>query len=134
MALGLTRTGPSNKGRRDPLDHCVVLLVEQAVLKIIKHCTESLPQMVAGSLLGLDQTGILEVRGHETPIRCGGGSSRCTLHATPWHAEALIATRQTTTKYFPFFYCGEAWGGHHFFLKIMVPPLLITDGTRCARG
>lgn len=34
----------------------------QAVLKIIKHCTESLPQMVAGSLLGLDQTGVLEVR------------------------------------------------------------------------
>ncbi|CAM9490258.1 unnamed protein product, partial [Sphacelaria rigidula] len=32
-----------------------------AVLKIIKHCTESLPQMVAGSLLGLDQTGVLEV-------------------------------------------------------------------------
>lgn len=35
----------------------------QAVLKIIKHCTESLPQMVAGSLLGLDQTGVLEVMG-----------------------------------------------------------------------
>lgn len=35
----------------------------QAVLKIIKHCTESLPQMVAGSLLGLDQAGTLEVRG-----------------------------------------------------------------------
>lgn len=32
-----------------------------AVLKIIKHCTESLPHMVAGSLLGLDQTGTLEV-------------------------------------------------------------------------
>lgn len=32
-----------------------------AVLKIIRHCNESMPTMVAGSLLGLDIDGILEV-------------------------------------------------------------------------
>ena len=30
------------------------------VLKIVKHCRDSLPQMVAGSLLGLDQGSTLE--------------------------------------------------------------------------
>jgi len=32
-----------------------------AVMKIIRHCDESLPTMVAGSLLGLDIDGVLEV-------------------------------------------------------------------------
>jgi translation initiation factor 3 subunit H len=32
-----------------------------AVMKIIKHCNEMLPTMVAGSLLGLDVDGVLEV-------------------------------------------------------------------------
>jgi translation initiation factor 3 subunit H len=32
-----------------------------AALKIIRHCNESMPSMVAGSLLGLDVDGILEV-------------------------------------------------------------------------
>jgi translation initiation factor 3 subunit H len=32
-----------------------------AVLKIVKHCNDNLPTMVAGSLLGLDVNGILEV-------------------------------------------------------------------------
>jgi len=32
-----------------------------AVLKIVKHCNDSLPQMSAGSLLGLDMNGVLEV-------------------------------------------------------------------------
>ena len=32
-----------------------------AVLKIVKHCDENLPTMVAGSLLGLDVNGVLEV-------------------------------------------------------------------------
>lgn len=32
-----------------------------AVMKIIKHCNENLPTMVAGSLLGLDVDGVLEV-------------------------------------------------------------------------
>ena len=32
-----------------------------AVLKIIRHCNESMPTMVAGSLLGLDIDGVLEV-------------------------------------------------------------------------
>eukprot|EP01041_Mallomonas_annulata_P007033 gene7033-14302_t len=32
-----------------------------AALKIVRHCDESLPQLVAGSLLGLDVNGILEV-------------------------------------------------------------------------
>jgi len=32
-----------------------------AVLKITKHCDENLPTMVAGSLLGLDVNGVLEV-------------------------------------------------------------------------
>ena len=32
-----------------------------AVMKIIKHCNDSLPTMVAGSLLGLDINGVLEV-------------------------------------------------------------------------
>ena len=32
-----------------------------AVLKIVKHCNESLPQMSAGTLLGLDMNGVLEV-------------------------------------------------------------------------
>lgn len=38
-----------------------VLIDGIAVLKIIKHCTAMLPQMVAGSLLGLDNNGVLEV-------------------------------------------------------------------------
>ena len=32
-----------------------------AVLKIVKHCHDNLPSMVAGSLLGLDVDGVLEV-------------------------------------------------------------------------
>ena len=32
-----------------------------AVMKIIKHCNDNLPTMVAGSLLGLDINGVLEV-------------------------------------------------------------------------
>jgi translation initiation factor 3 subunit H len=32
-----------------------------ALLKLVKHCRDSLPRMVAGSLLGLDQGSILEV-------------------------------------------------------------------------
>lgn len=32
-----------------------------ALLKLVKHCGDSLPKMVAGSLLGLDQGAILEV-------------------------------------------------------------------------
>jgi len=32
-----------------------------ALLKLVKHCRDSLPKMVAGSLLGLDQGSILEV-------------------------------------------------------------------------
>lgn len=32
-----------------------------AVLKIVKHCNDSLPSMSAGSLLGLDMNGVLEV-------------------------------------------------------------------------
>lgn len=38
-----------------------------AVLKIIKHCSESLPNMVTGSLLGLDQNTTLEVT-HSFPF------------------------------------------------------------------
>lgn len=38
-----------------------------AVLKIVKHCKDSLPQMVAGTLLGLDQKGVLEVT-HSFPL------------------------------------------------------------------
>jgi translation initiation factor 3 subunit H len=32
-----------------------------AVLKIVKHCREGLPQLVSGALLGLDQKGVLEI-------------------------------------------------------------------------
>jgi translation initiation factor 3 subunit H len=32
-----------------------------AVMKIVKHCNDNLPSMVAGSLLGLDNNGVLEV-------------------------------------------------------------------------
>lgn len=32
-----------------------------ALLKLVKHCRDSLPQMVAGSLLGLDEGNVLEV-------------------------------------------------------------------------
>lgn len=38
-----------------------------AVLKIAKHCKDALPSMVAGSLLGLDQKGVLEVT-HSFPL------------------------------------------------------------------
>jgi len=38
-----------------------------AVLKIVKHCKDSLPHMVAGSLLGLDQKGVLEIT-HSFPL------------------------------------------------------------------
>lgn len=33
----------------------------QALLKIVKHCTDNLPTMVAGSLLGLDINGVMEI-------------------------------------------------------------------------
>ena len=32
-----------------------------AVLKIVKHCREGLPNLVSGALLGLDQRGVLEI-------------------------------------------------------------------------
>ena len=32
-----------------------------AVMKIVKHCNDNLPSMVAGSLLGIDNAGVLEV-------------------------------------------------------------------------
>lgn len=38
-----------------------VIIDGLAVLKIVKHCNESLPTMVAGSLLGLDVDGVLEI-------------------------------------------------------------------------
>ncbi len=31
------------------------------VLKIVKHCKDSLPNLVSGALLGLDQKGVLEI-------------------------------------------------------------------------
>mmetsp|Transcript_14482 Transcript_14482/g.21509 ORF Transcript_14482/g.21509 Transcript_14482/m.21509 type:complete len:336 (-) Transcript_14482:27-1034(-) len=50
---------------RTPLDDIPTITEVQmdglAILKIIKHCTEALPNMVAGSLLGLDQGKTLEV-------------------------------------------------------------------------
>lgn len=38
-----------------------VIIDGLAVLKIVKHCNDSLPTMVAGSLLGLDVNGALEI-------------------------------------------------------------------------
>lgn len=38
-----------------------VIIDGLAVLKIVKHCNDSLPTMVAGSLLGLDVEGALEI-------------------------------------------------------------------------
>ena len=38
-----------------------------ALLKLVKHCHDCLPNLVAGSLLGLDEAGILEVT-HCFPI------------------------------------------------------------------
>lgn len=38
-----------------------VIIDGLAVLKIVKHCNENLPTMVAGSLLGLDVDGVLDV-------------------------------------------------------------------------
>ncbi len=37
------------------------------LLKIVKHCSDALPNMVAGSLLGLDQENVLEVT-HSFPL------------------------------------------------------------------
>eukprot|EP01084_Bolivina_argentea_P039414 72846_1 len=37
------------------------------LLKIVKHCSDALPKMVAGSLLGLDQENVLEVT-HSFPL------------------------------------------------------------------
>ena len=45
--------------RREKVRECVIEGV--AVLRIIKHCRESLPTLVAGSLLGLDVGNRLEV-------------------------------------------------------------------------
>ena len=38
-----------------------VIIDGLAVLKIVKHCSESMPTLVAGSLLGLDTNGKLEI-------------------------------------------------------------------------
>lgn len=38
-----------------------VQLDGQAVLKIVQHCNDSLPQLVTGQLLGLDVGHLLEV-------------------------------------------------------------------------
>ena len=38
-----------------------------ALLKLVKHCHDCLPSLVAGSLLGLDENGILEIT-HCFPI------------------------------------------------------------------
>lgn len=46
-----------------------------ALLKIVKHCHESLPTMVTGSLLGLDVNGLLEVSySYPFPTSKGGES------------------------------------------------------------
>merc|ERR1712086_634842 len=45
--------------KHDPLD--LVEIDGLAVLKIVKHCTENLPQLVTGQLLGLDYDATLEV-------------------------------------------------------------------------
>ena len=46
-------------GRFEPLRE--VVIDGLAVLKIVKHCNDNLPSMSAGSLLGLDVDGVLEV-------------------------------------------------------------------------
>jgi translation initiation factor 3 subunit H len=45
----------------------ILTFVHQALLKIVKHCHESLPHMVTGSLLGLVTNGVLEVT-HSFPF------------------------------------------------------------------
>lgn len=40
---------------------CCCLLVEQVILKIIKHCKDHSPSLVTGQLLGLDVGSVLEV-------------------------------------------------------------------------
>jgi translation initiation factor 3 subunit H len=38
-----------------------VVMDSLTAMRIVKHCNENLPSMVAGSLLGLDQDGVLEI-------------------------------------------------------------------------
>lgn len=47
------------KGSDSPVSEVTIDAV--AVLKIVKHCHDSLPAMVAGSLLGLDTNNRLEI-------------------------------------------------------------------------
>ena len=49
----------ADRGGSQPLRK--VVIDGLAVLKIIKHCNDNLPSMSAGSLLGLDNVGVLEV-------------------------------------------------------------------------
>ena len=49
-------------GEIEPVQRVREVLIDGvAVLKIVKHCNDNLPTMVAGSLLGLDVDGVLEV-------------------------------------------------------------------------
>jgi len=51
-----------------------VIIDGLAVLKIVKHCNDSLPTMVAGSLLGLDVNGALEITySYSFPVPKGEG-------------------------------------------------------------
>lgn len=47
-----------------------------ALLKITKHCNENLPSMVAGSLLGIDIDGVVEIT-YAYPYPQPSGKSEC---------------------------------------------------------
>merc|ERR1719163_294851 len=59
FAAALTEEKPDVTDAKDRLD--LVEIEGLAVLKIVKHCKEYLPQLVTGQLLGLDYDSTLEV-------------------------------------------------------------------------
>jgi len=59
FAAALTEPKPETEQPRDKLE--LVEIDGLAVLKIVKHCRENLPQLVTGQLLGLDYDSTLEV-------------------------------------------------------------------------
>eukprot|EP00565_Helicotheca_tamesis_P005295 CAMPEP_0185732288 /NCGR_PEP_ID=MMETSP1171-20130828/15630_1 /TAXON_ID=374046 /ORGANISM="Helicotheca tamensis, Strain CCMP826" /LENGTH=333 /DNA_ID=CAMNT_0028401735 /DNA_START=20 /DNA_END=1021 /DNA_ORIENTATION=+ len=75
-----------------------------AVLKIVKHCNESLPQMVTGSLLGLTQNGVLQIT-HAFPFPESRDDSKSDLVKT---GEEAAVDEETA-----------ALEGHDFQLEMM---------------
>ena len=69
----------------------------QVVLKIVKHCRESIPATVTGQLMGLDVNGVLEVT-HSFPMPKNNQDSEDDGKEKATHALLLMQRRSLFIK------------------------------------